>query len=161
MSDLTWQSYNKWPFRDSLYDDGSTAVWYTGPNVRVSFDRPYAKYPQLFDAPLSAGSGEYLLWEHPMTYWLEQQGYDVTYCSNLDLHFDPKILDLTKVLISVGHDEYWTREMFDTVIKARDNGLSIAFFIHELAVHHFMIDFRRKPAGVRKNSKGILRMKRS
>src|SRR5690606_8243837 len=96
VSDLTWQSYNKWPFRDSLYDDGTTAVWYTGHNVRVSFDRPYAKYPQLFDAPLSAGSGEYLLWEHPMTYWLEQQGYDVTYCSNLDLHYDSELLDMSK-----------------------------------------------------------------
>ncbi len=128
VSDLTWQSYNKWPFRDSMYDNGNTAVWYTGPNVRVSFDRPYSKYGQLFDAPLSVGSGEYLLWEHPMTYWLEQQGYDVTYCSNLDLHFDPQVLDLTKVFLSIGHDEYWTREMFDAALKARDNGLSLAFF---------------------------------
>lgn len=128
VSDLTWQAYNKWPFRDSLYDDGSTAVWYVGPNVRVSFDRPYSKYGQLFDAPLSAGSGEFLLWEFPMTYWLEQQGYDVTYCSNLDLHFHPDILSLTKVFLSVGHDEYWTREMFNAALKARDNGLSLAFF---------------------------------
>ena len=96
--------------------------------MRVSFDRPYAKYPQLFDAPLSAGSGEYLLWEHPMTFWLEQQGYDVTYCSNLDLHYDSELLDMSKVLISVGHDEYWTPEMFNNAINARDNGLSIAFF---------------------------------
>src|SRR5665647_4611 len=128
VSDLTWQAYNKWPGRDSLYDDGSTSVWYTGPNVRVSFDRPYAKYCQLLEAPLSAGSGEYLLWEHPMTFWLEQQGFDVTYCSNLDLHFDPDILSLSKVLLSVGHDEYWTRKMYEEAIKARDNGLSFAFF---------------------------------
>lgn len=127
VSDLTWQSYNKWPFRDSMYDDGSTAVWYTGPNVRVSFDRPYAKYPQLFDAPLSAGSGEFLLWEHPLAFWLEEKGYDVTYCSNVDLHFDPGVLDNAKVLASVGHDEYWSKQMFENVIKARDNGLSIAF----------------------------------
>ncbi len=128
VSDLTWQAYNKWPGRDSLYDDGSTSVWYTGPNVRVSFDRPYTKYCQILEAPLSVGSGEYLLWEHPMTFWLEQQGYDVTYCSNLDLHFDPGILNLSKVFISVGHDEYWTSKMFEEAIKARDNGLSIAFF---------------------------------
>ena len=63
-----------------------------------------------------------------MTFWLEQQGYDVTYCSNLDLHFDPDILTLTKVFLSVGHDEYWTREMFENAIRARDNGLSFAFF---------------------------------
>ncbi|HBH82562.1 MAG TPA: hypothetical protein DDY34_01970 [Bacteroidales bacterium] len=128
VSDLTWQAYNKWPGRDSLYDDGSTSVWYTGPNVRISFDRPYAKYCQLLEAPLSAGSGEFLLWEHPMVYWLEQQGYDVTYCSNLDLHFDPEILSLSKVFISMGHDEYWSRKMYDEAIKARDNGLSFAFF---------------------------------
>ena len=129
VSDLTWQSYNKWPGRDSLYDDGSTSVWYTGPNVRVSFDRPYAKNCLgAFDAPLSAGSGEYLLWEHPMTFWLEQQGYDVTYCSNLDVHYDPDILSRSKVFLSVGHDEYWTRKMYEEVTKARDNGLSLAFF---------------------------------
>ncbi len=127
VSDLTWQAYNKWPGKDSLYDDGTPEVWYTGPNVRVSFDRPYAKYCQILDAPLSAGSGEYLLWEHPLTYWLEQQGYDVTYCSNLDLHFDPDILGLSKVFLSVGHDEYWTRKMFEEALKARDNGLSFAF----------------------------------
>ena len=57
VSDLTWQAYNKWPGNDSLYDDGTPNVWYTGSNVRVSFDRPYAKYCQVLDAPLSAGSG--------------------------------------------------------------------------------------------------------
>ncbi len=135
VSDLTWQSYNKWPGKDSLYDDGTPEVWYTGPNVRVSFDRPYAKYCQILDAPLSAGSGEYLLWEHPLTYWLEQQGYDVTYCSNLDLHLDPDILSLSKVFLSVGHDEYWTRKMYEEAIKARDNGLSFAFFSGNSILH--------------------------
>ena len=128
VSDLTWQAYNKWPGRDSLYDDGTTEVWYTGPNVRVSFDRPYAKYCQILDAPLSAGSGEFLLWEHPLSFWMEKEGYDVTYCSNLDLHLDPEILARSKVFISVGHDEYWSRKMFEEAIKARDNGLSFAFF---------------------------------
>ncbi len=128
VSDITWQAYNKWPGRDSLYDDGTPEVWYTGPNVRVSFDRPYAKYCQIVDAALSSGSGEFLLWEHPMAYWLEQQGYDVTYCSNIDLHFDPGILRSSKVFLSVGHDEYWSRKMYEEAIKARDSGLSFAFF---------------------------------
>jgi hypothetical protein len=128
VSDLTWQAYNKWPGRDSLYDDGTPEVWYTGPNVRVSFDRPYAKYCQILDAPISAGSGEFLLWEHPMTYWLEQRGYDVNYCSNLDLHLDPDVLGRSKVFVSVGHDEYWSQKMFDEARKAFDNGLSLAFF---------------------------------
>lgn len=128
VSDLTWQAYNKWPGKDSLYDDGTPEVWYTGPNVRVSFDRPYAKYCQILDAPLSAGSGEFLLWEHPMSFWLEQQGYDVTYCSNVDLHLDPGILASCKVFLSVGHDEYWSRKMFEEARKALAAGLSFAFF---------------------------------
>lgn len=127
VADLTWQAYNKWPARDSLYDDGTAAVWYTGPNVRVSFDRPYAKYCQVIDAPLSAGSGSFLLWEHPLAFWLEQQGYDVTYCSNLDLELDADLLKTSKVLLSVGHDEYWSRAMFENALKARKDGLSIAF----------------------------------
>ena len=127
VADLTWQAYNKWPGKDSLYDDGTPEVWYTGPNVRVSFDRPYAKYCQVIDAPLSAGTGSFILWEHPLAFWLEQQGYDVTYCSNLDLELDPGILQSAKVLLSVGHDEYWSRKMFDAALAARDAGLSIAF----------------------------------
>ena len=78
-SDFTWQAYNKWPGWDSLYDDGisnhSNGFSYTGPNVRVSFDRPYGLYGQVHRVALSLGSGEYLLWEFPMAYWLEQMGY--------------------------------------------------------------------------------------
>ena len=56
------------------------------PDVAGSFDRPYGKYAQIFDHPLSIGSGEFLLWEFPLCYWLESRGYDVTYCSNSDMH---------------------------------------------------------------------------
>ncbi len=127
-SDLTWNAYNKWPGKNSMYDDGTPEVWYTGPHVRVSFDRPYAKYCQVVDAPGTVGSGSFLLWEHPMVFWLEQQGYDVTYCSNVDLHVDPEILSMAKVFLSVGHDEYWSRKMLEEAQKARDEGLSLAFF---------------------------------
>lgn len=135
VSDLTWQAYNKWPANDSIYDDGSGSVWYSGPNVRVSLDRPFAKYCQILDASLSAGSGEFLLWEHPLVYWLESHGYNVGYCSNLDLHLDAKILSRSKALLSVAHDEYWSREMFDNALQARDDGLSIAFLSGN-AVYH-------------------------
>ena len=128
VSDLTWQAYNKWPGDDSLYDDGTPNVYYTGPNVRVSFDRPYAKYSQYMEAPQSVGSGEYLLWEFPLTFWLEKQGYDVTYCSNVDLHLHPQMLASAKAFLSVGHDEYWSEEMFANLSNARDDGLSVAFF---------------------------------
>jgi hypothetical protein len=130
-SDFTWQSYNKWPGFDSMYDTGlprhGNGFDYTGPHVRVSFDRPYAQYGQVHEVALSLGSGEYLLWEHPLSFWLEQKGYHVSYCSNLDTERDPGVLDRAKVFLSVGHDEYWTRPMYENVKAARDRGLSLAF----------------------------------
>ena len=126
-SDTTWAAYNRWPEKDSLYDDGKQE-WYTGPGVAVSFDRPYAKYRQIFDAPLSQGSGEFLLWEFPLAFWMEAKGYDVSYISNLDTHSDPAGLRRAKAFLSVGHDEYWTRAMYDNVLAAVDLGVNAAFF---------------------------------
>jgi hypothetical protein len=58
---------------------------------------------------------------------MEQQGYDVTYTSGIDTHTDPEGLLRTKGFISVGHDEYWTRQMFDHVTRARDAGVNLFF----------------------------------
>ncbi len=99
-SDNTWQAYNRWPENDSLYTHPDGAHH---PGVAVSFDRPYGKYPQILDHPLSVGSGEFLLWEYPLCYWLEKQGYDVTYCSNSDV-VDPAFVTRCRCFLSVGHD---------------------------------------------------------
>lgn len=125
-SDNTWTAYNRWPSQFSLYDDGEHE-WYWGGDVQAGFARPYGKYCQIFDAPLSLGSGEWLLWEFPLAYWMESQGYDVTYISNLDTHRDAAGLRRGKGLLSVGHDEYWTIEMFRNVQAAIEAGVSVAF----------------------------------
>ena len=129
-SDITWSAYNRWPDHWSLYDDGKN-FWHVGPDSGlVSFDRPYAWYcqPEITNSnPLSLGSGEYLLWEFPLSFWLEQHGYDVSYISNVDTHADGKGLLRAKGFLSVGHDEYWSLEMFDHVSAARDAGVNLAF----------------------------------
>ncbi len=53
-SDNTWQAYNRWPDNYALYDDGQSS-WALKPGVRVGYDRPYGKYCQILDAPLSQG----------------------------------------------------------------------------------------------------------
>ncbi len=127
VSDFTWQAYNRWPSQFALYDDG-THPWYWGGDVRVSFNRPYGKYCQIVDAPLSTGSGEFFLWEFPLAFWMESQGYDVTYVSNLDTHRHPRGLKRAKGFLSVGHDEYWTIEMFQNVQAAIRAGVNVGFF---------------------------------
>ena len=126
-SDTTWQAYNRWPSQFSLYDDGQN-TWYWGPEVAVSFNRPYGKYCQILDAPLSTGSGEWFLWEFPFAYWLESLGLDVTYISNLDTHTAGTDLLRAKGFLSVGHDEYYSIEMFNHLQSAVKQGLNIGFF---------------------------------
>ena len=89
----------------------------------MSFDRPYGKYVQIFDHPLSIGSGEFLLWEYPLCYWLEQHGYDVTYGSNRDT-MDPKFLTRCGTFLSVGHDEYWDVRQYNAAETAIQEGVN-------------------------------------
>jgi hypothetical protein len=126
-SDATWSAYNRWPSQWALYDDGQKE-WYCGPEVRVSWDRPYGKYCQVVDAPLSQGSGEFLLWEFPLAFWMEKEGYDVSYISNVDTHADAKGLLRARGWLSVGHDEYWSLGMFNNVQAAVAAGVNAAFF---------------------------------
>jgi len=119
-SDNTWQAYNRWPDDYSMYTDPRHS-W--APGVAVSFDRPYAKYPQIYDNPLSIGSGEFLLWEFPLCYWLEREGYDVTYCSNSDM-IDPAQPLRARTFLSVGHDEYWDLRQYHSAMAAVKSGVN-------------------------------------
>ena len=126
-SDNTWQAYNAWPDTYSLYTNDRKDRLVLVSGVKVSFDRPYGKYVQIFDNPLSQGSGEFLLWEFPLAFWMEQQGYDVTYCANVDVHNDVKNVTRCKAILSVGHDEYWSRQQYDNMMTAVREGVNVAF----------------------------------
>jgi hypothetical protein len=119
-SENTWQAYNRWPDDYSMYTD-PRHPW--APDVAVSFDRPYGKYAQIYENPQSLGSGEFLLWEFPLCYWLEMHGYDVTYCANVDM-IDPAQPLRAKVFLSVGHDEYWDPRQYDSALGAVKAGVS-------------------------------------
>jgi len=132
-SDNTWQAYNRWPDNYSVYTDpkGNQGPW-----SKVSFDRPYAKYAQIYDNPMSIGSGEWLCFEFPLAYWLEQHGFDVAYCSNSDMidKVSPRppgeglgVRGKHKAFLSVAHDEYWDRRAYDNVVKMRDAGVNLLF----------------------------------
>jgi len=125
-SDNTWNAYNKWPDRYSLYTHpkGNQGPW-----ADVSFDRPYGRYAQftsVVNDPLSIGAGEFLSFEFPLSYFLEQHGYDVSYVSNGDMVSPERGLKC-KCFISVGHDEYWDRRQYDSVVKLRDAGVNLLF----------------------------------
>ena len=125
----TWQAYNKWPENHSLYDNDRPDKKPLVSGVRASFDRPFGRYPQVTDNPLSLGSGEFVLFEFPMAYWAEQQGYDVTYCTNEDVAVGGlPFVSRCKTFLSVGHDEYWNRRQYDVCTEAVKAGVNFGFF---------------------------------
>lgn len=137
----TYQAYNNWGGM-SLYRWNSRGKQAS----KVSFNRPYSISPNRL-AAYGVGAGEFLTnvqpknktsnagWEYNMVRWLEAEGYDVTYSTDIDTHENPielysgkPVLWLHKAFLSVGHDEYWSWQMRQNVETARDKGVSLGFF---------------------------------
>ena len=97
----------------SLYDDNSAG----GRGDRVSFERPFAP---AYLQPLE--------WELHLLRFLEREGYDVAYQTDVDTHRDPASLLRYRLVIVAGHGEYWSSRMRDAFERARDAGTNIAFF---------------------------------
>ena len=120
--DTTYAAYNEWgsyslykaPITARADSEGESSVR----GEKVSFDRPYAT---------GYGSSQVLVYEANAIHWLEYEGYELSYISNVDLHNDPSQLLHHRAYISLGHDEYWTKEMRDGVEHARDHGVGLAF----------------------------------
>ena len=122
-SDATWQAYNVWG-GNSLYV-GSTS-YPSGHATKVSYNRPFVTRGG------GGGSGASEDWlfhaEYPMIRWLERNGYNLNYATNIDVARNPNIMQPHKVFLSVGHDEYWSKEQRDHITAARNNGKHLAFF---------------------------------
>jgi hypothetical protein len=63
-----------------------------------------------------------------MVRWLERNGYDVAYITDIDTHEQPAMLLRHRAFFSVGHDEYWSKQMRDNVEAALRSGVSLGFF---------------------------------
>ena len=66
-------------------------------------------------------------WDAPFVGWLERNGYDVEFCADLDVHEDPQLLDVYRLVLSVGHDEYWSERMRNGVEAFVRGGGNVAF----------------------------------
>lgn len=111
----TWEAYNGWGGK-SLYPFSSTDGRQA---IRVSFDRPFAW-------TLPGGQGP-LGWELPLVRFIERNGYDVTYQSDVFTARHPRSLTRHRLVVVAGHDEYWTKTMRDGFDAARDAGVNLAF----------------------------------
>jgi len=131
-SDTTWQAYNGYG-GNSLYVDGNGVPGFDHA-TKVSYNRPFTTRGG------GGGSGASEDWlfnaEYPMIRWLERNGYNVSYTTDVDMDKDPKQITpdganstyAHKILLSVGHDEYWSLAERTKFENARNAGVHLAFF---------------------------------
>ncbi|MET7466292.1 DUF4082 domain-containing protein [Nonomuraea sp. NPDC005501] len=120
-SDTTWQAYNGYGGSSLYLRSGNPARAY-----KVSYNRPFTTNC----CECCAGGNEswFFSMEYPMIRWLEANAYDVSYTSSIDVASTPQELLEHRILLSVGHDEYWSDSMRTNFQNARDSGVNLAFF---------------------------------
>ena len=122
--DATWQAYNGYG-GNSLYD--GTTAFPSGHAVKVSYNRPFFPYNTMFNSEAKEADW-YMNAVYPMIRWLERNGYDMSYAASNDIATKPSLLLNHKVFVSVGHDEYWSKEQRENVEMALNAGIHLAFF---------------------------------
>jgi hypothetical protein len=105
----TWEAYNPWGGK-SLYGAGSTHA------TQVSFDRPYDQQ-EFYEMGTSL--------ELPWVRFLERNGIDVSYQTDVDTDRNPHSLLRHRLVFAIGHDEYWTQRMRDAFDRAQAWGTNL------------------------------------
>jgi hypothetical protein len=147
----TYNAYNQWGGA-CLYS-GATKVSFARPIERGYIRRPTAPFETDYDGrvasiepegevehlrfqqyladhqyPLWCASSGWHSWERRFVRWAEKtaMALDVAVSSDLETH--PEVLDGHRLLLSVGHDEYWSWGMRDRVDDFVESGGSWAIF---------------------------------
>lgn len=119
--DQTWQAYNPWGGAN-LYAGNGPGLH--GAAYAVSYNRPITTR----DGGLSGTANDMVFSaEYPAIYWLEQNGYDVSYISGIDAATNGSLLLNHQVYMDVGHDEYWTDSQYNNVQAAGHAGVNLMF----------------------------------
>ncbi|MFZ8997753.1 MAG: N,N-dimethylformamidase beta subunit family domain-containing protein [Ilumatobacteraceae bacterium] len=132
----TWNAYNPWG-GCSLYTGGKE-VSFRRPFARGFLDRPdvdrddrkarpvrwdeepdadgfvYQAYRSERGYPASIGSSGWFTFERRFVEWAERSGYSFDYAVSSDLE-DPTSVDGYDLVLSIGHDEYWSAPQRDTL----------------------------------------------
>jgi hypothetical protein len=126
----TWHAYN-FTGGGCFYKNPPRSL--LPPGGKVSFRRPGGGIggavwcsPDYYD-PRSPRQ-TFAHWDAPFIAWLARNGYAPDFCTGLDLGDEAGILDQCRLLLTAGHDEYWSEAERNAVESHIDNGGNAAFF---------------------------------
>ncbi len=151
LSTNTYNAYNKWGGA-CLYT-GATALSFQRPIERGFLVRPshddgveydgrvagiepegdpghgrLLDYLEANRYPMWCTSSGFHNWERRFIRWAESAGFEIDVATNSDLELHPEVLAGARLLVSVGHDEYWSWAMRDTVDAFVERGGNHAIF---------------------------------
>lgn len=130
----TFHAYNATGY-GSVYGEAVWASDYPYPGFKVTTRRPgggtggvvmMGDSPDYYDG--SSRRQTFSHWDPPLIAWLEENHYRVDYCTDLDLHQERDLLRPYRLLLSVGHDEYWSPEMRSAIDLFVGEGGNVAYF---------------------------------
>lgn len=126
ISVATWSAYHLWGNRN-LYGGLSEAgeFFHELRSHRVSFLRPGIGLGVFNQSLWAPGKASYLF---KFLKWCAAEGVDFDCCTGLDLDAGTIDLDPYELVITVGHDEYWTGPQRDAIEKFVSRGGNAAFF---------------------------------
>ena len=130
---FTWQAWNAYGGYDFYDGVGAcpSGVYPLCSRARVvSFDRPYAG---------ARGAADFLGSELPLVQFMEQEGLDVSYATDVTLVEHPGILAQHRAVLSLGHDECWDLRERRAVVAAEHHGLNLAFFGASAVLRHVRV----------------------
>jgi hypothetical protein len=152
----TWNAYNYFGGASTYTSDLKS---YANAATRVSFLRPlpkgflslpseslriansgaldmsfsYLAWAEQRSLLIWCASASWANWGRALAAWLEDEGIEVDYAASSDLEERPQIVEGYRLLLSNGHDEYWTWGMRDTVEGFVARGGNAAFFSGNVA----------------------------
>lgn len=158
LSTNTWNAYNDVHNGSCLYTDARVAA-FTRPMSPGFLHKTESVHmrsiPPVVPDPLRLGvigykaSNAYSDWcsaagwaayELPFSVWAEGEGYQIDYAINADLERGEELLAPYRLLLSVGHDEYWSGPMRDAVESYTDAGGNVAFLTGNTAFWQVRIE---------------------
>jgi hypothetical protein len=127
LSDTTYCAYDDWGMRNS-YGNLSAADFAGAFPSTSAFRIPFG-FQLSFERPFYGGFGNLpQAWEIPFIEWLARRGIPIDVCTSRDLHFDASSLIQHRLVLFVGHHEYWSAEMRTHTETFAKSGGNVAFF---------------------------------
>ena len=125
LADCTYAAYNAWGGR-SFYGNYYQGAYPSAAAFRVPFGFELSFERPLNGAPDNDNSPQGL--ELPFIQWLAAKGFPFDVCTSRDLHFAGPSPNDYRLIVFVGHHEYWTADMRTNVETFAKQGGNVAFF---------------------------------